>query len=102
MTHDRLAIDMSTSLAVNPGLVLRVEDDDCALLFDPDSGKVQMLNGTAVDIWQLLDGKRTLKDIVSCLHEIYEDMDDDAEQQVLGLVQTLSKLGAVGVWETPP
>ena len=60
MDNNELKIDMDSRLAVNPGLVLRIEDDDCALLFDPDNGKVQMLNSTAVDVWKLLDGKRSL------------------------------------------
>ena len=94
-----LKIDMDSCLAVNPGLVLRIEDDDCALLFDPDNGKVQMLNGTAVAVWQLLDGKRTLGEVVDCLGSMYEGVDDATARQVLGFMESLAKLGAVGVWE---
>ena len=99
MPNSGLKIDMDTRLAVNPGLVLRIEDDDCALLFDPDNGKVQMLNGTAVAVWQLLDGKRTLGEVVDCLGSMYEGVDDATARQVLGFMESLAKLGAVGVWE---
>lgn len=96
---ERVKVDMGTCPSVNPGFVLRVEDDDCALLFDPDNGRVQMLNRTAVDLWRLLDGKRSLQDIVNCLRHTYDGVDDDAEKQVLGVAKTLFALGAVGVWE---
>ena len=99
MPNSGLKIDMDTRLAVNPGLVLRIEDDDCALLFDPDNGKVQMLNSTAVAVWQLLDGQRTLSQVVDCLGSMYEGIDDATVRQVLGLMESLAKLGAVGVWE---
>ncbi|MGD9019562.1 MAG: PqqD family peptide modification chaperone [Desulfuromonadales bacterium] len=99
MPNSGLKIDMDTRLAVNPGLVLRIEDDDCALLFDPDNGKVQMLNSTAVAVWQLLDGQRTLSQVVDCLGSMYEGIDDATARQVLGLMESLAKLGAVGVWE---
>lgn len=99
MNGDKLLIDMETCLSVNPNLVLRIEDDDCALLFDPDNGRVQMLNATAVDIWRLLNGSRSLKDVVDCLKERYEGFDDSGESQVLALTERLANLGAVGVWE---
>ena len=99
MQGDPLQIDMQTRLAVNPNLVLRVEDDDCALLFDPDSGRVQMLNATAVDIWGLLDGKRTLQEVVDCLKERYHGIDDAVEGQIIALTGRLAELGAVGVRE---
>jgi hypothetical protein len=99
MNSDKLLIDMETRLSVNPNLVLRIEDDDCALLFDPDNGRVQMLNATAVGVWQLLDGNRSLQDVVDCLKERYEGFDDTGERQVLALTERLANLGAVGIWE---
>jgi hypothetical protein len=99
MNSEKLMIDMETRLSINPGLVLRVEDDDCALLFDPDNGRVQMLNATAVEVWKLLDGKRSLKDVIDCLKKRYEGIDDAGESQVLALTERLANLGAVGIWE---
>lgn len=99
MNKDALKIDLTTRLAVNPGLVLRVEDDDCALLFDPDNGRVEMLNCTAVDVWQLLDGKRSLQEVIDSLKDLYDGVDEAATREVLALVEFLARLGAVGVWE---
>jgi hypothetical protein len=99
LPDSELKIDLNSCLAVNPGLVLRIEDDDCALLFDPDNGKVQMFNSTAVAVWQLLDGKRTLSQVLDSLGSMYEGVDDSTAQQVIGFMENLAKLGAVGVWE---
>lgn len=99
MNDNVLKIDLNTRLAVNPNLVLRVEDDDCGLLFDPDSGTVQMLNDTAIEIWQRLDGKKTLREILDSLQQVYEEIAPEADQQALRLVNQLAALGAVGVWE---
>ena len=92
-------INLETCLAVNPNLVLRIEDDDCALLFDPDRGSVQMLNQTAVAIWQNIDGQRSLRQIIEGLHDQYEGMDAAANQQIIALVNGLLKLGAIGTRE---
>ena len=99
MNDNLLKIDLNTRLAVNPNLVLRIEDDNCGLLFDPDSGTVQMLNDTAIEIWQRLDGKKTLREILDSLQQVYEEITPEADQQALRLVNQLAALGAVGVWE---
>lgn len=98
---EKLQVNLDARLAVNPNLVLRIEDDDCALLFDPDNGRVQMLNSTAVAIWQRLDGKRSLRQVVDALVDEYDGVDEAAVGQILNLVENLSQLGAVGVWEHP-
>ena len=93
-----LNIDLDSRLAVNPTLVLRIEEDDCGLLFDPDSGTVQMMNETAISVWQQLDGIRSLRDVLETLRRDYVDLPADAEQQVLSIVKQLADLGAVGIW----
>jgi hypothetical protein len=98
MTELNSVIDLNSRLAVNPNLVLREEDDDCALLFDPDRGTVQLLNRTAVEVWKRLDGQRSLKEILLSLDEIFAGVDDSAEEQVLQLARSLADLGAVGTW----
>ena len=99
MNDNLLKIDLNTRLAVNPTLVLRVEDDDCGLLFDPDNGTVQMLNDTAIEILQRLDGKRSLREILDSLQQVYTEITPEADQQILRLVNQLAEMGAVGVWE---
>ena len=91
-----LIIDLGSRLAVNPILVLRVESDDCALLFDPDNGRVHVLNPVAVAVWQRLDGRLTLEEVVAGLGEEFDGMGSEAGAQVLALARSLADLGAVG------
>lgn len=93
-------IDWHSRLAVNPKLVLRVEADDYALLFDPDSGRVQVFNETAVDIWLRLDGRKTLGEIIEDLGSCYEGMPRDAAFQIFAMVRGLVADGALQ-WREP-
>ncbi len=93
---DQLVIDLDSALAVNPTLVLREESDDCALLFDPDNGRVHLLNPCAVAVWKRLDGRLKLREIVAALSAEFDGMGPEAEAQVLALARSLAALGAVG------
>lgn len=92
-------IGLESCLVPRSGLVLRIEADDYALLFDPDSGRVQVLNETAVDIWQRLDGRKSLADILSELRRDYDGVDADAGDQLLSMAQTLLEIDAVELRE---
>ena len=98
MTEISSAINMDSRLAVNPNLVLREEDDDCALLFDPDKGSVQLLNRSAVEVWKRLDGQRSLREIIESLADVFAGVDATADAQVMDLVRALADLGAIGIW----
>jgi hypothetical protein len=89
-------IDLDARLAVNPVMVLREEGDDCALLFDPDSGRVHVLNPTAVAVWKRFNGRGSLRDITATLTDEFDGMGPEAEAQVLALARALADLGAVG------
>ncbi len=93
---DQSGITTESRLAANPMLVLREESDSCALLFDPDNGRVHVLNPTAVAIWKRLDGCSSLREITVTLAEDFENMGPEAETQVLALARSLADLGAVG------
>ena len=93
---EQVLIDLATRLAVNPTMVLRVESDDCALLFDPDNGRVHVLNPAAVAVWQRLDGRLTLEEVVAGLGEEFDGMGPEAGEQVIALARSLADLGAVG------
>ena len=96
MNHN---LSLESRLMTNPNLVLRVEEDDCGLLFDPDSGEVKVLNRSAVEIWNLLDGQRSLRDLLTALGELFDGMGPEAEAQVLQTVDSLMQVGAVAVSE---
>ena len=53
----------------NPLTVLRVEFDDWAILFDPDSAKTMGINPTGVAVWKLIDGRKGIEDVVEEIKE---------------------------------
>lgn len=51
--------------------VLETEIDDDVSLYDPSTEQVTVLNGTASDIWRLVDGTRTVAEITDLLASSY-------------------------------
>ena len=45
----------------NPDVVLREEDEDGGLLFNPDTNQIRVLNHTGLFIWKLCDGSHNLE-----------------------------------------
>lgn len=95
MAHEQIEITISSILSFNPAMVLR-EEEDGALLFDPDTGDVRILNLTAVAICKLLDGRHTLANVLENLGESFEGIDVNADSQLLELARDLYRIGAVG------
>jgi len=80
----------------NPSIVFREEFDDWAILFDPDSGEGFGLNPVSAFIWNLLDGKHTIQDIIAEVLENCEDISDDAEERIKAFIDDLVERGYAG------
>jgi SynChlorMet cassette protein ScmD len=80
----------------NSLLVLREEFDDWAVLYDPDSGKGFGLNPVSAFIWKRLDGRHTLKDIVTELEGQFGEVPPEAEEHVNEFVAELVERGFAG------
>jgi len=71
---------VATSFLRNPDVVLREEDpEEGALLFNPDTNQVKVINTTGLFIWQQCDVARTLDEIVS---EVQKGFDEVPMEQV--------------------
>jgi hypothetical protein len=80
----------------NPEIVYRPEGRDGAILFDPDSSAVQVLNLTGAFIWERLDGTRTLESIGDELATAFDEVPGDATvvaAEVEAFVRALVQLG---------
>ncbi len=84
------------NLIANPGIVLREEFDDWAVLFDPDSGDAFGLNPVSVFVWKLLDGTHNDKDILKKLRENCENIPEEAESDITEFVNDLVERGFAG------
>ena len=86
----------STPIA-NPEIVFRVEFDDCAILFDPDTGKTYGLDPVSVFIWKKLDGTNTVDDISLALEkECKGNVPEEAPQDIEDFIKELEKNSLIG------
>ena len=61
----------------NPDVSCREEGPDGALLFNPDTDAITVVNATGLLIWQALAGARTREEIVAHLLEACEGVPTD-------------------------
>jgi hypothetical protein len=97
MNDQSQQITLQTVLIPNPNLFLREENNRGGILFDPDTGSVRILNITAAETWKLLDGRRSLNQVIEALKEKFDGVDASAEGKLLELVRQLLRVGAVGL-----
>lgn len=93
-------IALQSRMIRNPDIGLREEDEDGGLIFSPDTREVKVLNSTALLIWKLCDGKRTLSDIIAEVREEFDGISEDQlSEDVKEFVTTLIDIGFIGTVE---
>jgi SynChlorMet cassette protein ScmD len=80
----------------NPVAVLREEFDDWAVLFNPDTAQAMGINPVGVTVWKLIDGKRSVEDVVSEIKTQYDDVPESAHEEVKAFIQNLTEGGFIG------
>ena len=80
----------------NPVVVLREEFDDWAVLFNPDTADAVGTNPVGVAVWKRMDGKRSLGEIVSEIHNSFEGVPGAALDEIAAFIDKLSENGFVG------
>ena len=80
----------------NPTVVFREEFDDWAILFNPDTADAVGTNPVGVAVWKLMDGRRSLKEIVAKIQDQFADVPNAAAQDVTSFIKDLAKRGFVG------
>jgi SynChlorMet cassette protein ScmD len=80
----------------NPVVVLREEFDDWAVLFNPDTAKALGVNPVGVAIWQLIDSRRSIIDIVAEIKELFSEVPETVDKEASDFVDILHKDGFLG------
>jgi SynChlorMet cassette protein ScmD len=80
----------------NPTVVLREEFDDWAILFNPDTADAVGTNPVGVTVWKLMDGRRSLEEIVAEIQDQFADVPEAAAKDVTTFIKDLVKRGFVG------
>lgn len=95
-----LTTPLSSRYIVSPDVVLREEDPDAALVFNPDTDNIRVINHTGLFIWKLCDGAHSLESILAAMHDEFDGVpDDEVGQQVAGFLQGMVSAGFVGLIE---
>ena len=84
----------------NPDVVIHEEDPDGALVFNPDTDQIKVLNQTGFFIWQLCDGSHDKEGIVRCVRESFDKVpEDQVSGQVEDYVNDMVGSGFIGIVE---
>jgi hypothetical protein len=74
---------------LKPQIIIRQENDNFALLYNPDTANTFVLDPVSLFVCQHLNGSLSLPQIIQSCREIFSDIPPDALDQVKHFVQTL-------------
>jgi hypothetical protein len=81
----------------NPDVILREDDPEGALLFNPDTNQIRVINATGLFIWKHCDGKKDILAIVKALEEAFTEVPEmDIETQVNNFLDEMKATGFIG------
>ena len=84
----------------NPDVVLHEEDPDGALVFNPDTDQIKVLNQTGFFIWRLCDGSHDMERIIARVRETFDGVPEDQVLiQVQDFVDDMVGSGFIGTVE---
>lgn len=89
-----MVLSNTTRLRIADHILSRV-DHGQTVLFDAEEGEPYILNETATEVWQRLDGETTLEEIVRDLAAAYECPTEVVLEDVMRLLRDLSDRGFV-------
>jgi hypothetical protein len=91
---------LSVRYLCNPDVVLREEDPDGGLLFNPDTNQIRVLNHTGLFVWKLCDGGHDLGAILAEINETYDGVpEDQVTEQIKTYVEEMVCSGFIGIVE---
>ena len=80
----------------NPVVVLREEFDDWAVLFNPDTAAAVGINPVGVAVWKRLDGRRPVAQIVAEVGQVFAEVPETVQDEVVLFIDELVGKGFVG------
>ena len=82
-------------IIANPNIVLREEFENHAFLYDPDTGDTFPLNPVGAFIWEHLDGRHTVGQILEMMSINFENVPDSALDHIMTFFKDLSEKGFI-------
>jgi hypothetical protein len=92
--------EISPNYIVNPDVVLREEDPDGGLLFNPDTNQVRVINNTGLFVWKLCDGTKSMESITAEIGKNFDQVPpDEVDGQVKTFMDDMIQNGFIGILE---
>ncbi len=85
---------------LHPQVAARVMDGQ-ALVILADTGEVNVFNPVGTRIWELIDGRHSVTQIIEAITSEYEITEAEASKDVQGFVQELLDARAITLEEQP-
>lgn len=84
----------------NPDVSCRIEDDSGALLYNPDTESVQVINAVGLEIWETLASPRTIHAIVNHIVDVCRDVPENSvKEDVQQFIERMTSSGFIGTVE---
>ncbi|MBU0491995.1 MAG: PqqD family peptide modification chaperone [Chloroflexi bacterium] len=80
----------------NPAAAYRAGLDGWAVLVNLDTAGSLALNPTGVVVWQLVDGRRTVDQIIAGVRQHFKDAPSTVDDDVVELLEDLAEEGFIG------
>lgn len=90
-SSDSPSLSLNNQFYVNPVISCRVEDEEGAILFNPDLNSTILINASGLALWEFIHEPRMIGDISSFLKNTYDDCPDE-ENIVSDVMEFLSGL----------
>jgi hypothetical protein len=76
---------------INPNIVFRLEDDGYGFAFNIATEHLMTFNSTATEIWNLIDGRRDIENIVLSMANEYEVGPSELSDSIINFFNSLYK-----------
>lgn len=96
MWQERRGETHSKKPVANPVVVLKEGNGDWVVLFNPDTADAVGINQVGVMMWELMDGRHSLEDILRAVKGRFADVPASVEDDVAAFVDDLTARGFVG------
>jgi len=77
-------------------VVVKEENGEWVVLFNPDTADAVGINAVGVLMWELMDGRHSLEDILQAVKGRFADVPASVEEDVSAFVDDLAARGFVG------
>ena len=85
----------------NPSAIFQETGDGWGVLVNLDTARSVALNPTGILVWQLVDGQRSIHEIVTSVERHFCDSPPTVSDDVTALLDILAEEGMVGFEWTP-